>query len=177
MHTLRNNLVDGIGLTQAASTAEINQLLISKNICIDNGGTGIDLRAATQAQFTNAVVKDNIFLNNTAEDMDIQIDDVILADNVFSTSTGIKQTLDDSGTPSVKGRSLFDTGGTTAITDFDDGAISQTIRIIASHSVTITDGASIILAGSANFSMVAGDTLTLTMFDSQVWQEVSRSVN
>jgi hypothetical protein len=86
-------------------------------------------------------------------------------------------TLDDTGTPSVVAGNLFKTGGTTAITDFDDGVVGQTIRILAAHSVTITDGTPIILAGGANFSMVATDTLTLTMFDDQVWQEVSRSVN
>ena len=85
--------------------------------------------------------------------------------------------LDDTGTPSVLSGKLFKTGGTTAITDFDDGVVGQTIKILGAHSVTITDGAPIILAGGANFAMVATDTLTLTMFDDQVWQEVSRSVN
>jgi hypothetical protein len=86
-------------------------------------------------------------------------------------------TLADDATPSVLAGELFKTGGTTAITDFDDGEVGQTIKILAAHSVTITDGAPIILNGGANFDMVATDTLTLTMFDDQVWQEVSRSVN
>jgi hypothetical protein len=86
-------------------------------------------------------------------------------------------TLDDTGTPSVSGGQLFKTGGTTAITDFDDGVVGQTIRILAAHAITITDGTPIILNGSANFVMAAADTLTLTMFDDQVWQEVSRMVN
>jgi len=86
-------------------------------------------------------------------------------------------TLDDTGTPTVRGGHIFKTGGTTAVTDFDDGVVGQTIQIISAHSVTITDGAPVILAGGANYTMVATDTLTLTMFDDQVWQEVSRSVN
>lgn len=90
---------------------------------------------------------------------------------------GTVTSLDDTGTPSVSAGNLFKTGGTTAITDFDDGVVGQTIRILAAHSVTITDGAPIILAGGANFTMVATDTLTLTMFDDQIWQEVARSVN
>lgn len=86
-------------------------------------------------------------------------------------------TLADDATPTVQAGNLFKTGGTTTITDFDAGLVGQTIKILAAHSVTITDGAPIILAGGANFDMVATDTLTLTMFDDQVWQEVSRSVN
>jgi len=86
-------------------------------------------------------------------------------------------TLADDATPTIAAGNLFKTGGTTAITDFDDGVVGQTICILAAHSVTITDGAPIILAGGANFAMVATDTLTLTMFDNQIWNEVSRSVN
>ena len=80
-------------------------------------------------------------------------------------------------TPSVKGGSIFKTAGTTAITDFDDGVIGQTIRILATASITITDGAPIILNGNANYTMTDTDTLTLTMFNDQVWSEVARSVN
>jgi len=84
-------------------------------------------------------------------------------------------TLDNTGTPTVRGGHVFKTGGATAITDFDNGVVGQTIKVIAAHTVTVTDGAPIILAGS--FAMTPSDTLTLTMFDDQVWQEVSRSVN
>ncbi len=86
-------------------------------------------------------------------------------------------TLADDATPTVAASNLFKSGGTTAITDLDDGVVGQTIKILAAHSITITDGAPIILSGGANFDMVATDTLELTMFDDQVWQEVSRSVN
>ena len=86
-------------------------------------------------------------------------------------------TLANDGTPTVAASNLFKTGGTTTITDFDDGVVGQTISIIAAHAITITDGSPIILHGSANFVMAAADTLTLTMFDDQVWQEVSRMVN
>jgi len=87
------------------------------------------------------------------------------------------RTIANNATPDVHGRHLIKSGGTTTITDFDGGTIGQTITLIAAHSVTITDGTPIILAGGANFEMVATDTLTLIMFDDQVWQEVARSVN
>ncbi len=86
-------------------------------------------------------------------------------------------TLADDATPSVSAGNLFKTGGTTTITDFDNGIVGQTIKILAAHSVKITDGAPIILAGGADYDMTDSDTLTLTMYNDQVWQEDSRSVN
>ncbi len=80
-------------------------------------------------------------------------------------------------TPSVKNRKTFKTAGTTTITDFDDGVVGQTISILATDSITVADSAAVILNGSANYDMTVTDTLTLTMFNDQVWQEVSRSVN
>lgn len=84
---------------------------------------------------------------------------------------------DGDATPSVKKANLCITAGTTAITDFDDGVIGQTIKILATGNITVTDGTPIILAGSANYTMTDTDTLTLTMFNDQIWQEVARSVN
>ena len=80
-------------------------------------------------------------------------------------------------TPTVAIGRVFKTAGTTTITDFDDGVVGQTITILATASITITDGAPIILNGSANYTMTDTDTLTLTMFNDQVWSEVARSVN
>ncbi len=86
-------------------------------------------------------------------------------------------TLSSDGTPSVSAGNYFVTGDTTTITDFDDGVVGQTIRILAEHAKTITDNAAIILDGSVNFVMADGDTLTLTMFNDQVWQETGRATN
>ena len=80
-------------------------------------------------------------------------------------------------TPTIANADVFITAGTTAITDFDNGVVGQVIYIKATANITITDGAPIILAGSANYDMTDTDTLTLCMFDDQVWQEVSRSIN
>ena len=84
-------------------------------------------------------------------------------------------TLGDNGTPTVGVGSTFLTTGTTAITDFDDGVVGQTIKILFASSKTITDGTPIQLRGSTNFDGVAGDTLTLHMFNDQVWEEIGRS--
>ncbi len=85
--------------------------------------------------------------------------------------------LANDATPTVAGVTLAKTGGTTTITDFDDGVLGQTFTLRSGHAVTITDGTNILLSGSANFVMADGDTLTLTMFNDQVWEEVSRKVN
>ena len=80
-------------------------------------------------------------------------------------------------TPSVKNGNVFKTAGTTTITDFDDGVLGQTIKIWAADSITITDGTNMLLNGSADFDMTVNDTLVLTMFNDQVWEEVSRKVD
>ena len=99
----------------------------------------------------------------------------VTATSVFRTST--LTTLTDDATPSVAAGNIFKTGGTTTITDFDGGLVGQTIKILAAHSIKITDDAAIILAGGADYDMTDSDTLTLTMYNDQVWQEDSRSVN
>jgi parallel beta-helix repeat protein len=87
------------------------------------------------------------------------------------------QTLANDSSPSVDRITTAKTGGTTTITDFDDGVVGQELLILSDHAVTITDNASIILAGGVNYVMKASDTLTLRMINDQVWNEVSRSVN
>jgi len=78
-------------------------------------------------------------------------------------------------TPTIAESDTFKTAGTTAITDFDDGEVGDTIKILAASSIVITHGSLISLRGEANFRMVAGDSLTLTMYNDQVWEEDARS--
>jgi parallel beta-helix repeat protein len=87
------------------------------------------------------------------------------------------QTLANDSSPSVDRLTTVKTGGTTTITDFDDGVVGQELLILSDHAVTITDNAAIILAGGVNYVMKPSDTLTLRMINDQVWNEVSRSVN
>ena len=87
------------------------------------------------------------------------------------------KTLANDATPSVKGGRTFLTGGTTTITDFDDGYPGQKITVIAEHSLTITDGTNIFLDGSANWAMTATDTLTLICKADGLWYELSRGDN
>jgi hypothetical protein len=106
--------------------------------------------------------------------------------SVMATNSGgsIYSKIDDppialanDATPSVSGGKNFLTGGTTTITDFDDGVVGQEITIIAEHSIKITDGTNIFLSGSADFDMTATDTLTLICKADNKWYEVSRGDN
>jgi hypothetical protein len=88
--------------------------------------------------------------------------------------------LANDATPSISGSPgsrFWLTGGTTTITDIDDGWEGKLIAIIAEHSLDITDGTNIFLNGSANWSMTATDTLTLIQKADGKWYEVSRGDN
>jgi hypothetical protein len=86
--------------------------------------------------------------------------------------------LGNNATPTVSGWERFYlSGGTTTITDFDDGYTGMQFTLIAEHSLTITDGTNILLNGSANFAMTATDTLTLVQKADGKWYETGRGDN
>ena len=87
------------------------------------------------------------------------------------------QRLDLGATPNVEGVRLCRTRDGTTVTDFVGGVAGQEITILFEHSKTITDGTNIFLAGSANFSGVSSDTLTLIQKADGNWYEKCRSVN
>ncbi len=78
-------------------------------------------------------------------------------------------------TPTIAASDTFITAGTTAITDFDDGIVGDTIKILSASSIAINHGSPVSLLGAQNFNMVSGDSLTLHMFNDQVWEEIGRS--
>lgn len=86
-------------------------------------------------------------------------------------------TLANDATPSVVGFKNWLTGGTTTITDFDDGFTGQEIRVFAEHSLIITDDTNIFLNGSGNFSMTSTDILVLIQKSDGKWYEASRGDN
>lgn len=108
-----------------------------------------------------------------SDDLTVTDDVTVVGRVVSSTLT----TLDDTGTPTVAAGNIFVTGGTTAITAFDDGVVGQRLEILSAHTITITDGSAVDLLGGSNYSMTATDTLVLQMFNDQVWVEITRSVN
>ncbi len=91
-------------------------------------------------------------------------------EKVYSTTSA-------DATPSVAIGHSFLLIGTTTITDFDDGQVNDVITLQATAAITITDNVSIFLAGGVNFVMANTDVLVLKQFSTNVWKEVSRSVN
>ena len=78
-------------------------------------------------------------------------------------------------TPTIRESETFITAGTTAITDFNNGEVGDVIQILGASTITITHNANISLNNQVDFAMLAGDSLTLTMFNDQVWEETGRS--
>jgi len=116
----------------------------------------------------NTIIRRNVLLTTPVTG--------IIDDNGTNTLGDIViGTLADDATPSISNGDRWLTGGTTTITDFDDGITGQEIKIIAEHSLTITDGTNIFLSGSANWAMTATDTLTLICKADNKWYELSRS--
>ena len=204
--TRANCIISGNNVKSASGSNiivnEMNECLISGNICKNATVTGITISNSDIIKIENNLSKDNavrgIQVQTTCSNVTLADNTVTgnaagmliqavtkIGDNnqVYSNTTEwsgafqIISTLDDSGTPSVKDGKRFKTGGLTAITDFDEGEVGQTLIILAAHTVIITNGAPIRLQGGANFSMAPADILVLEMFDDQIWHEVSRSEN
>jgi hypothetical protein len=83
-------------------------------------------------------------------------------------------------TPSVLGgvtRLTLTNAAPTNITTFDDGQEDQiVILLFTDANTTLVDGATLQLAGGANFVGSANDILTITLIGG-VWYEIGRSVN
>lgn len=111
--------------------------------------------------------------------LSIQIDEMFkrLFNRTSEPFSWTPRTLSNDATPSVQGGHIFLTGGTTAITDLDEGVEGQIVTIVSEHAITITDGTNIFLSGSANFVMAATDTLTLVCKADNKWYEIGRSDN
>lgn len=163
--TITNNHLQCNG-GSAIRTIGLSDIVLIENNFIDAANYGIDIRETSGANTEVIVGKNNILNSATADRND-------------ATTSGLAArvigTLDNTGTPSVANGEYWLTGGTTAITDFDDGIEGQIITIIAEHSLTITDGTNIFISGSANWAMTATDTLTLICKADNKWYEVSRS--
>lgn len=111
-------------------------------------------------------------------------EDILESQGRFKTSKGADIASADEITLGANGN-YFDITGTTAInhinkTDWPAGSV-VILQFDASLTITHDAGspagteASILLAGGANFSVTADDTLQL-VYDGTTWREVSRTV-
>ena len=157
-----NDAFEGISVASSENSS-INGNSVTN--CVGGAGRGIRTDGVT-----DCVVYNNVSNGNTiAYELD--------SDDTTGTVKRDGIALDNTGTPSVLGSHIFITGGTTAITNFEDGFKYQTITILAEHSVTITNNATIILSAGANFNMTDTDSLDLIRKVDGNWYETSRSVN
>jgi len=101
----------------------------------------------------------------------------VIFDDHTITAAGEVNLATGTGIPSVKGRSLFATAAGTTITNFTEGTEGQVIVLRASDTRIITDNDTITLESAVNFTMEAGDTLTLIRkAASNEWEEISRVI-
>jgi hypothetical protein len=123
--------------------------------------------------------KKDVELEDYLNKLGIQLDEMFkrLFNRVSEPISWSIHTLSNDATPSVEGGRLWLTGGTTTVTDFDDGIEGQAITVIAEHAITITHGTNIFLNGAANFVMAVKDTLTLQCKADNKWYEIGRSDN
>lgn len=82
--------------------------------------------------------------------------------------------LANDGTPTVISGNLFKTGGTTTITDFDDGIAGQIITVLCKHSLTFDfttaqDADHNLDGSSADITADTGDTLKFLCEDGTTW--------
>jgi len=152
----------GITLGYYDATHSASDCVVTGNRCFDSLGAGGDQTYGIEAHTSiiNTIVTGNA-----------------LTGNKTGNYLPCFKTLANEATPTVAGGEKFLTGGTTTITDFDDGVTGKIIRIISEHAITITDGTNIFLNGSVNFVMAATDTLTLICKADNNWYELARSDN
>lgn len=170
----------GIMLLSGVGGGSLTDVKISDNVIVEGGNTveyAIWLDA-TNASYERIEIKDNNLRDCNTQSIKFTstgFTDMFIEGNIIKG--GDIGTLVDNATPSVLGYSKWLTGGTTTITDFDDGVTGQIIHIIAEHSIKITEGTHIFLNGSADFDMVATDALTLICKADNKWYELARSDN
>lgn len=121
----KNNLTHGIYLTNVA-TYSIDSAIISNNICRDNGTNGIFIADSAEDDITNLVVMGNICLDNTN---DFRLDDTISAYypfNKFSTKTGAS-TQHGYGYDTATGTYSITDPNTTTLINSSGGAVTATL--------------------------------------------------
>lgn len=62
------------------------------------------------------------------------------------------------------------------LTTLDNGHLGQTVKILSSGSLLVTNGTNLLLNGGSNLTLASGESLTVTQFSPGVWRETARSV-
>jgi len=134
--------------------------------------TGISFEAGAQGKF---FIRENEYINGTLMDLTDAPATTIVEQNEDDYAI---PALADEATPSAKGRLLWKTGGTTNITDFDDGHIGQIITVLCKHSLTFDtttaqDADHNLDGSSVNISVDTGDVLVWLCENGTTWHLIS----
>ena len=105
-------------------------------------------------------------------DGSLTVDSNITTAGAFLNST--VTTLAAGATPNVASSNVFIIDENTSKTNFLGGLPGQTIKLKAAIAVSIEETANISLGGGIPFPMSVGDTLTLTQYTTNLWDEDGR---
>ena len=192
-----NNIVVGSGATGIKIGAVVKHGIINGNLVVDSTGPGLTINGVGLIVSNNRAYDSGVATQTYGIHVE-QADDVVFIGNQLQgNSTGPLvdggsntnlvflgnlldagiSTLANDATPSIFGANRWLTGGTTTITDFDDGYNGQIIRVIFDHIVTVTHGTNIFINNGANFSGTVDDVLTLVQKADGNWYEVSSNLS
>ena len=125
------------------------------HIALDDTADDLVIGVGTAAGTTTA-----ISINELAQ--------VSVVDAFAANVGGAIGTLANDATPSVAAGNLWQTGGTTGITMFDDGIAGQTITVVSAHVVTYDVTGTNLKGGSTDIVTAVGDITTWT-YDGSNW--------
>lgn len=154
-----NNALNGIKISGFRSNCSLCYNLVEGNI-----GDGIEEQSGTGTK-----VIGNIALNNGGWGIQVGGSTLpMLKHNTGSGNTlGLQNSplpaLDDTGTPSVTGSDVFRTGGTTTITDLDDGFKGQEVTIFCEHAVTFDFTGTSLKGSSVDIVVADGDMIRFAL--------------
>jgi hypothetical protein len=175
-YRITGNFFDGM-LTESVALAGTGQNPnISNNTLVGAGSPQVGIR--TTSAIGGGAIQNNVFQGTWALRVDAQNDTVVVKGN--TPEDGITTFAIGDTSPSVGGYnstvfSLANTSATT-ITVFDNGAIGQTITVIAQNSnTTFAHSVALILQGAVNWNMPAG-AVTEFKFDGAAWRQTARII-
>jgi len=169
---------DGININRRGT---ISNLTVVGNSCLDDQESRtqrshFSIEPGTRVSQSDCLVTDNNFSSAAGDGVRIRGTGTPFTANNLGQNV-VKTLSANSPVQSVAGGALFSLAVRGTINAFTDGTAGQTIKIVAGNSVVVTNNSKIQLQGNRNYSMQRGDTLELTMFVNQVWQETGRSIN
>ena len=145
-----------------------------------NAGEDVELTAAAKANIVHSILPNEITVDsysfNTIYDR-IGGEDFVAVRGWRNGGVPLS-TLANEATPTVVGRNLFKTGGTTTITDFDNGQAGQVITVLCKHSLTFDfttaqDADHNLDGSSADITADTGDVLKFLCEDGTTWYLIS----